>query len=131
MLKELRELLKLLKTAYVSNNRTLDTIFHIDQQMIENYADIIEKILSNDVILVDKEKLKRKFEDVLIEFDENAYCVIFEKKFILHSQIKITNIEYHMNRKNPTFKNYIQNILNMNLFDYFINEVGLKEVIEC
>ena len=56
MRKELIDLLNFLKYGYVVDDRTVHTCSHIDYEIMKVYADTIEKILSNDVILVDKNK---------------------------------------------------------------------------
>ena len=127
MKEELIELLRFFRSVFVSDNRTINTISHIDDKMIRHYGDVIEKILSNDVILVDKNKLEHKFKDVPLTLDDNIACVIMQKDFNLSSQIKITNREYNANRKNESFKKYINNMLTAKLLDYFINELKVDE----
>ena len=130
MRKELMELLRFFRTLYVSDNRTINTISLINDEIIKSYANLIEKILSNDVILVDKKKLERKFEDSPITIDEIG-CAILKKDFVLHSQVNISYIEYINSKQDKAtyekFKDYINNMLTMKLLDYFIYEVGLKE----
>ena len=123
MKEELIELLRFFRSVFVSDNRTINTISHIDGEMIKHYGDVIEKILSNDVILIDKNKIEHKFVDVPLTLDENVACVILEKYFVLNSQIRITNREYNVNRNNESFKKCINNMLTAKLLDYFINEL--------
>lgn len=124
MRKELIELLHFLKSVYVADNRTINTCSHIDDEMIKGYAGTIEKILSNDVILVDKNKLEHKFEDV--PFNIRNECVILQKDFTLHSQVHIPSFQYIGNRNNKDWQDYINKMLTQKLLEYFIDEVGVK-----
>ena len=121
---KLIELLHFLKSVYVSDSRTINTCSHIDSEMLRGYADTVEKILSNDVILVDKNKLEHKFKNV--PFDIKNDCVILQKDFAIHSQVRIPSFEYSRNRNNEDFKEYINKMLTHKLLDYFIEDVGVK-----
>lgn len=124
MRKELHKLLYFLKSVYVSDSRTISTCSHIDSEMLKDYADTIEKILSNDVILIDKNKLEHKFEDVPIDV-KNEF-VILQKEFTLQSQVRLTSFQYTANRKNKDFQEYINKNLTSKLLEYFIEDVGVK-----
>ncbi len=126
MREELIELLHFLKSVFVCDSRTINTCSHIDSEMLKGYADTIEKILSNAVILVDKNKLEHKFEDVPIDV-KNEF-VILQKDFTLHSQVRLTMLEYIANSKNKDFQEYINKMLTHKLLEYFIEDVGIKEV---
>ena len=126
MREELIELLHFLKSVFVCDSRTINTCSHIDSEMLKGYADTIEKILSNAVILVDKNKLEHKFEDVPIDV-KNEF-VILQKDFTLHSLVRLTMLEYIANSKNKDFQEYINKMLTHKLLEYFIEDVGIKEV---
>ena len=118
MRKELIDLMQFLKSVYVMDSRTIHTCSHIDYEMLKGYADIIEKILSNDVILVDKTKLEHKFEEQPI--DIKIDYIIIRKDFHLCSRF-----EYYNNKKD--FKDYANKILTNKLLDYFIRECGVEK----
>lgn len=124
MKEKLIKLLHFLKSVYVRDNRTINTCSLINNEILKGYADTIEKILSNDVILVDKNKLERKFEDV--PFDIRNECVILQKDFILHSQVHIPSFQYIGNRNNKDWQDYINKMLTQKLLEYFIEDVGVK-----
>ena len=89
MRKELIDLLYFLKSGYIVDDRTIHTCSHIDDEIIKGYADTIEKILSNDIILVDKNKLENKFEEQ--PFDMKRGCVIVKKRFLFTQSITVIN----------------------------------------
>jgi len=130
MREELIDLLHFLKTLYVSDSRTIHTCSRIDDEMIKNYTDTIEKILSNEVILVDKNKLENKFKDVPVTEDRALECVILEKNFSLHSQTRISNFEYQHDFYKKDFQDYISKMLSMRLLNYFVEEVGCEKEVE-
>ena len=126
MRKELIDLLYFLKSGYVVDNRTIHTLEHIDYEILKGYADTIEKILSNDVILVDKNKLENKFEEQPLEkqpLEMKRGCVIAQKDFFLRSQLQLPIFDY----KNVDIKDYINKMLTNKLLDYFISEVGVEK----
>ena len=122
--KELIDLLYFLKSAYVVDNRTIHTLGHIDEEILKGYADTIEKILSNDVILVDKNKLENKFEEQPLDMKRG--CVIAQKDFFLRSQLQLPILDYK-NVDIKDFKDYINKMLTNKLLDYFISEVGVEK----
>lgn len=123
MRKELIDLMQFLKSVYVSDSRTIHTCSYIDYEMMKSYADIIEKILSNDVILVDKNKLEHKFEEQPI--DVKSDYIIMRKDFHLCSQIRFSSFEYYNNKKD--FQEYANKMLTNKLLDYFIRECGVEK----
>ena len=124
MRKELIDLMHFLKSVYVMDSRTIHTCSHIDDKIMRNYANTIEKILSNDVILVDKNELEHKFEDVPVDIKSDY--IIMKKDFKLRSQIRVSQFEYaHRDKKD--FQEYINKMLTNKLLDYFISEVGLEK----
>ena len=129
MRKELIDLLHFLKSGYVVDDRTVYTCSHIDDEIIKVYADTIEKILSNDVILVDKNKLENKFEEQPLEkqpLDMKRGCVIVQKDFFLRSQLQLPILDYK-NADIKDFKDYINKMLTNKLLDYFISEVSVEK----
>lgn len=129
MRKELIDLLHFLKSGYVVDYGTVHTCSHIDDEIMKVYADTIEKILSNDVILVDKNKLENKFEEQPLEkqpLDMKRGCVIVQKDFFLRSQLQLPIFEYK-NVDIKDFKDYINKMLTNKLLDYFISEVGVEK----
>ena len=129
MRKELIDLLHFLKSGYVVDDRTVHTFSHIDDEIMKVYADTIEKILSNDVILVDKNKLENKFEEQPLEkqpLDMKRGCVIVQKDFFLRSQLQLPILDYK-NADIKDFKDYINKMLTNKLLDYFISEVGVEK----
>lgn len=127
MRKELIDLLHFLKSGYVVNDRTVHTCSHIDNEIMKEYADTIEKILSNDVILVDKNKLEHKFEEQPVGM-KSDYITI-QKDFFLRTQIRLAYFRYYNNNKD--LKEYANKMLTNKLLDYFISEVGVEnEVLE-
>lgn len=124
MREKLIDLLHFLKSVYVSDSRTINTCSLINDEILKGYADTIEKILSNDVILVDKNKLEQKFEDVPMFIQD--HIVILQKDFTLHSQVRIPTFEFTGNRKNKDFQEYINKNLTYKLLEYFIEDVGVK-----
>ena len=124
MREKLIDLLHFLKSVYVSDSRTINTCSLINDEILKGYADTIEKILSNDVILVDKNKLEQKFEDVPMFIQD--HIVILQKDFTLHSQVHIPTFEFTGNRKNKDFQEYINKVLTNQLLEYFIEDVGVK-----
>ena len=123
MRKELIDLLHFLKSGYVVNDRTVHTCSHIDNEIMKEYADTIEKILSNDVILVDKNKLEHKFEEQPVDIKSDY--IIMQKDFHLRTQIKLARFEYYNNKKD--FQEYANKMLTNKLLDYFISEVGVEK----
>lgn len=123
MRKELIDLMQFLKSVYVMDSRTIHTCSHIDYEMMKSYADIIEKILSNDVILVDKTKLEHKFEEQPIDIKSDY--IIIRKDFHLCSQIRLARFEYYNNKKD--FQDYANKMLTNKLLDYFICECGVEK----
>ena len=129
MRKELIDLLHFLKSGYVVDDRTVHTLDHIDDEILKGYVDTIEKILSNDVILVDKNKLENKFEEQPLEkqpLDMKRGCVIVQKDFFLRSQLQLPIFDYK-NVDIKDFKDYINKMLTNKLLDYFISEVGVEK----
>lgn len=124
MREELIDLLHFLKSVYVSNSRTINTCSLINDEILKGYANTIEKILSHNVILVDKNKLEQKFEDAPMFIQD--HIVIIQKDFTLHSQMRMPTFEFTGNRKNKGFKEYINKVLTNQLLEYFIDEVGVK-----
>ena len=124
MRKELIDLLYFLKSGYIVDDRTIHTCSHIDDEIIKGYADTIEKILSNDVILVDKNKLENKFEEQ--PFDMKRGCVIVKKDFCLRSQLRLSILDYK-NVDKKDFKDYTNKMLTNKLLDYFVSEVGVEK----
>lgn len=124
MREELIDLLHFLKSVYISDSRTINTCSLINDEILKGYADTIEKILSGDVILVDKNKLEHKFEEAPYDI-KNEY-VILQKNFALYSKVRIPRYEYQPNRLKTDFQEYINKMLTMKLLDYFIEEVGIK-----
>lgn len=124
MRKELIELLHFLKGLYVSDSRTINTCSLINDEILRGYADTIEKILSHDVILVDKNKLEHKFEDAPMFIQD--HIVTIQKDFTLQSQMRIPTFEFTGNRKNKGFREHINKVLTNQLLEYFIDEVGVK-----
>ena len=88
------------------------------------YADTIEKILSNDVILVDKNKLENKFEEQPLELKRN--CLIVQKDFFLRSQLQLSILDYEKVDKKD-IKDYTNKMLTNKLLDYFVSEVGVEK----
>ena len=124
MRKELIDLLHFLKSGYVVDDRTIHTCSHIDNEIMKGYVDTIEKILSNDVILVDKNKLENKFEEQPFELKNDF--VIVQKDFFLRSQLRLPILDYK-NIDKKDFKDYINKMLTNKLLDYFISEVGVEK----
>lgn len=124
MRKELIDLLHFLKSGYVVDSRTIHTCSHIDDEIIKGYADTIEKILSNDVILVDKNKLENKFEEQPFELKND--CVTVQKDFFLRSQLRLPILDYK-NIDKKDFQDYINKMLTNKLLDYFVREVGVEK----
>lgn len=126
MRKELIDLMQFLKSVYVMDSRTIHTCSHIDYEMMKGYADIIEKIVSNDVILVDKNELEHKFIDVPA-YIKSDY-IIMRKDFHLCSQIRLSHFEYDIeHNNNKDFQEYINKMLTNKLLDYFIRECGVEQ----
>lgn len=123
MRKELIDLLYFLKSGYVVDSRTIHTCSHIDDEIMKGYADTIEKILSNDVILVDKNKLENKFEEQPV--DMKSDYITIQKDFFLRTQIRLAHFEYYNNNKE--LKEYVNKMLTNKLLDYFISEVGVEK----
>ena len=123
MRKELIDLLHFLKSGYVVNDRTVHTCSYIDTEIMKEYADTIEKILSNDVILVDKNKLEHKFEEQPVGIKSDY--TIMQKDFHLRTQIRLARFEYYNNKKD--FQEYANKMLTNKLLDYFISEVGVEK----
>lgn len=124
MRKKLIQLLHFLKSVYVSDSRTINTCSLINDEILKGYADTIEKILSNNVILVDKNKLEQKFKDVPDSF--NGFCLVYKKDFTLHSQVRISPFQYQANGDKKDFQEHIDKMLTNKLLEYFIDEVGVK-----
>ena len=124
MRKELIDLLHFLKSGYVVDDRTVHTCSHIDDEIMKVYADTIEKILSNDVILVDKNKLENKFEEQPLELKRN--CLIVQKDFFLRSQLQLSILDYEKVDKKD-IKDYTNKMLTNKLLDYFVSEVGVEK----
>ena len=122
MRKELIDLLYFLKSRYVVDDRTVHTCSHIDNEIMKGYVDTIEKILSNDVILVDKNKLENKFEEQ--PFDIKKEYGIVKKDFCLRSQLILPILD-DKNIDKKDFQDYINKMLTNKLLDYFISEVGV------
>ena len=122
MKKELIDLMQFLKSVYVMDSSTIHTCSHIDYEMMKGYADIIEKILSNDVILVDKNKLEDKFKEQPVDIKSDY--IIMRKDFHLCSQIRLSPFEYS-NKKD--FQDYANKMLTYKLVDYFIRECGVEK----
>ena len=123
MRKELIDLMQFLKSVYVMDSRTIHTCSHIDYEMMKEYADIIEKIVSNDVILVDKNKLEDKFKEQPVDIKSDY--IIMRKDFHLCSQIRFSSFEYYNNKKD--FQEYANKMLTNKLLDYFIRECGVEQ----
>ena len=123
MRKELIDLLYFLKSGYVVDSRTIHTCSHVDNEIMKGYADTIEKILSNDVILVDKNKLENKFEEQ--PFDMKSDCVIVKKDFCLRSQLILPILD-DKNIDKKDFQDYVNKMLTNKLLDYFVSEVGVE-----
>ena len=85
MRKELIDLLYFLKSGYVGDDRTIHTCSHIDNEIMKGYADTIKKILSYDVILVDKNKLENKFEEQPVEL-KNDFVTVQKDFFLRQNQ---------------------------------------------
>ena len=124
MRKELIDLLHFLKSGYVVDDRTVHTLGHIDEEILKGYADTIEKILSNDVILVDKNKLENKFEEQPLDMKNG--CLIVQKDFFLCSQLRLSISDYK-NVDKKDFKDYTNKMLTNKLLDYFISEVSVEK----
>lgn len=124
MRKELIDLLHFLKSGYVVDSRTIHTCSHIDNEIMKGYVDTIEKILSNDVILVDKNKLENKFEEQPFELKNDF--VIVQKDFFLRSQLRLPILDYK-NIDKKDFQDYINKMLTNKLLDYFVREVGVEK----
>lgn len=124
MRKELIDLLYFLKSGYIVDDRTIHTCSHIDNKIMKGYADTIEKILSNDVILVDKNKLENKFEEQPFELKEGF--VIVEKDLFLRSQLRLPDFDYK-NIDKKDFQDYANKMLTNKLLDYFVSEVGVEK----
>ena len=124
MRKELIDLLNFLKYGYVVDDRTVHTCSHIDYEIMKVYADTIEKILSNDVILVDKNKLENKFEEQPLDMKNR--CLIAQKDFFLRSQLRLS-ISAYKNVDKKDFKDYTNKMLTNKLLDYFVSEVGVEK----
>ena len=124
MRNELIDLLYFLKSVYVVDDRTIHTLSHIDNEIMKRYADTIEKILSNDIILVDKNKLENKFEEQPLDMKRG--CVIAQKDFFLRSQLRLSILDYK-NVDKKDFKDYTNKMLTNRLLDYFVSEVGVEK----
>ena len=124
MRKELIDLLHFLKSGYVVDDRTVHTLDHIDDEILKGYVDTIEKILSNDVILVDKNKLENKFEEQPLDMKNG--CLIVQKDFFLCSQLRLSISDYK-NVDKKDFKDYTNKMLTNKLLDYFVSEVGVEK----
>ena len=124
MRKELIDLLHFLKSGYVVDDRTVHTLGHIDEEILKGYADTIEKILSNDVILVDKNKLENKFEEQPLDMKNG--CLIVQKDFFLRSQLQLS-ISAYKNVDKKDIKDYTNKMLTNKLLDYFVSEVGVEK----
>ena len=126
MRKELIDLLHFLKSGYVGDDRTIHTCSHIDNEIMKGYADTIKKILSYDVILVDKNKLENKFEEQPVELKNDFVTV--QKDFFLRSQLNLSLLTLDYNNMDKTdFKDYTNKMLTNKLLDYFISEVGVEK----
>ena len=126
MRKELIDLLHFLKSGYVGDDRTIHTCSHIDNEIMKGYVDTIEKILSNDIILVDKNKLENKFEEQPVELKNDFVTV--QKDFFLRSQLNLSLLTLDYNNMDKTdFKDYTNKMLTNKLLDYFISEVGVEK----
>ena len=123
MRKELIDLLHFLKSVYVVDYRTVHTCSCIDNEIMKGYVDTIEKILSNDVILVDKNKLENKFEEQPFELKKDGVTV--QKDFFLRSQLQFPIFVYN-NIDKKDFQDYTNKMLTNKLLDYFISEVGVE-----
>ena len=124
MRKELIDLLHFLKSGYVVDDRTVHTLDHIDDEILKGYVDTIEKILSNDVILVDKNKLENKFEEQPLDMKNG--CLIVQKDFFLRSQLQLSILDYKKVDKKD-IKDYTNKMLTNKLLDYFVSEVGVEK----
>lgn len=124
MRKELIDLLYFLKSGYVVDDRTVHTCSHIDNEIMKGYVDTIEKILSNDIILVDKNKLENKFEEQPFELKNDF--IIVQKDFFLRSQLRLPILDYK-NIDKKDFQDYINKMLTNKLLDYFVSEVGVEK----
>ena len=124
MRKELIHLLYFLKSGYVVDDRTVHTCSHIDNEIMKGYVDTIEKILSNDIILVDKNKLENKFEEQPFELKNDF--IIVQKDFFLRSQLRLPILDYK-NIDKKDFQDYINKMLTNKLLDYFVSEVGVEK----
>ena len=124
MRKELIDLLHFLKSVYVVDGRTVHTCSHIDNEIMKGYVDTIEKILSNDIILVDKNKLENKFEEQPFELKNDF--IIVQKDFFLRSQLRLPILDYK-NIDKKDFQDYINKMLTNKLLDYFVSEVGVEK----
>lgn len=122
MRKELIDLLHFLKSVYVVDGRTVHTCIPIDNEIMKGYVDTIEKILSNDIILVDKNKLENKFEEQPFELKND--CVTVQKDFFLRSQLRLPILD-DKNIDKKDFQDYVNKNLTNKLLDYFVSEVGL------
>ena len=124
MRKELIDLLYFLKSGYVVDGRTVHTCSPIDNEIMKGYVDTIEKILSNDVILVDKNKLENKFKEQPIELKRGF--LIMQKDFFLRSQLQVSILDCEKVDKKD-FKDYTNKMLTNKLLDYFVSEVGVEK----
>lgn len=126
MRKKLIDLLHFLNSVYIMDSRTIHTSSHIDYEMMKDYANTIEKILSNDVILVDKNELEHKFEEQPVDIKNES--IIAQKDFHICSQIRLSILNY--NNMNKEFQDYVNKTLTNKLLDYFISKVGVEDKSE-
>lgn len=112
-----------LKGLYIGGGREISSLEPISDEKRKECINVIERILSNDVILVSKNKLEKKFKEVPVKIDKNN-AFVFEKNYTLSSKVMISPYEYSAYVNTERFKKYLDDTLTNGLVSYFINDVG-------
>jgi hypothetical protein len=120
------DLLGFLKYLYIGGNGMINNIEPINDEQRKEWVNVIEKILSNDVILVSKNKLERSFKEVPVAIDKNN-AFVFEKNYKLSNQIRLAPYEYNEYSSTERFKKYLDEMLTNGLVNYFISDVGFTD----